>query len=622
MVQGTDELPRLEGHDLYLDLETTSGDPKKKSVNPWRDCRIAGACVTSDDEKGSWYVPVRGPGGDLIEEGAFTMWLQDVVDGHERWVNHNVKYDAHCAANEGVDVGSIEMVDTLTLAKVIDADRGMKGGYGLSALSRDMLDRDISRYEGSLKTWLADAKSRDYGDLPLDMIGEYGCEDVITNRLLHAHLDRGCPDRSRGVWDTEVQLTPVLFDMERAGMAVDPVELRKTQLRTMAKMLKLEELLHDAVGFPIRPHTSADCFELLCNKHGLPIVAWTDEGNPSFDKHALNQYSMHPIVATDPELSDVVGKLIEYRKLHTALTFFIEPYSELNVDGVLHPTYNQAVRTGRMSCSQPNAQQLNTFAKSMVHPRPGYVLLSADYSQVEFRIIVHYLRNERAMRAFAEDPWTDFHTWVADMCGVAREPAKNINFAMAFGGGKKRVLSMLSSDMSLMGDLMGRAGGDAALFDQLRNRRAVEVWEEYHGLLPELRVMSRRAAMLVKSRGHVFNAYGRRRQLPDSAAFRGFNTVVQGSAADLMKERTVATSPRHSAELRDLGVRQIASVHDETLFECPTESADAAVPIIAELMESPSVEFRVPIKVTVGISDRDWSRAGADDHVVYPHPAA
>jgi DNA polymerase I len=624
LVQSVSELPDLShAKRLYLDTETTSGSPKLDSLNPWHNCRIAGVAATKDDLPGSWYVPMRHISGNLPLK-ACLKWLADAVSTCEVWDNHNVKYDAHVCAADGAQFNG-RLFCSLTHAKIIDSDRVTKGGYGLDVLSKDWLGEDISALDNRNKAFLQGCGkgTKDYGLIPTDWMAEYSCQDVITQRRLSKFLHDRCPEQCRRVWETETDLTSVLFDMEQYGMLVDPTELKVKEYYALQKMLRIEEELHGLTDLSLRPHVNEDCYELLCNRHGLPILGWTNDNEetrgPSFDKHVLASYLRHPLVMSNEQLCKAVSLILEYREVHTLHSFFIRPYQELHVNGVMHPSYNQAVRTGRMSCKKPNAQQLDEEAKSLIHSRGA--ILSMDYSQIEFRLIVHYIENARAIAAYADDPDTDFHDWVSKMCGIPRKPAKSVNFCMGYGGGKERVLSMLASNMELVGNLMEQAARVAAetdltqeqVFVALCRRRAEEVFTEYHGLLPELKRTSRDAAFKLKSRGFVFNAHGRHRHLPEKAAFRAFNSVVQSDAADIMKERTVAVSPRFNKRVRDMGANIFASVHDETAFDIPLEAVEdpANLAYITNVLEASSVRYRVPIRVSCGVGKKSWADACA-----------
>lgn len=627
LVQSLDELPNLNNVELlYCDFETRSGNPKEPALRPYHGHRIAGACMTADDVPGAWYVPLRCnyERWNLPLEPVL-KWLRQTVSTCKKWVNHGVKFDAHFGRQDGITFNG-ELVDTMTLSKIVESDRFE---YGLDSLSLEWLEEDISPFDKRLHAHLSGCKSKDYGDVPGDIIGEYGCQDAITTRKLYQYLLRRRHEQTVGVWNTEIKLTPVLYDMEVVGLRVDPQELLVTQYKTLAEMLDLEAALHALIGFAMRPHTNEDCFEVLCNKYGLPVLGYTDTGDPSFDKDVLTSYMAHPIVRASAELTDAVTKIKRYRKLHTLNSLFLEVFIREQVDGVMHPDYNQAVRTARMSCRKPNAQQNSKEAKALIHPAPGCDLVGFDYSQIEFRLIVHFIQDAKAVDAYAEDPDTDFHQWVADMCGIPRRPAKNVNFAMGFGGGKKRIVSMLAANMELVGNLAAKVdelvaakaineSQRQAAFNTLCLKRGEQVFEQYHDALPTLKSTSARAARALELRGYVFNAYGRHRHLPAKAAFRAFNTVVQSTAADAMKERTVFIAPRYNSWTRDHGVTLCASVHDETLENWPKEVSHdvTALRTMAEMLEDTAVKFRVPMRASCGRSSNNWAEASSDAHKV------
>ncbi len=605
IVENVSELPLHLPSNLFLDFETTSGDPKKDSLNPWHNCTIAGICITHDSHPDAYYIPIGHHVGNNIDREAVKYWLSDTLKHSLRWINHNVKYDVHALRNDlGLEFDG-EIIDTVTLSKVIDSDRLYKGGYGLKALSGAWLKDDISAYEEKLKPYLKNNK--DYGAIPIDILGAYGGQDVLTNRRLWKFLQGECDPQYKNVWDTEIKLTSCLVDIEKVGLRVDPQELKIKQYKVLTKLLNIEEKLHELTGESFRPHTNADCYNILCNKYGLPILGTTDKGDPSFDKHALRFYLLHPYAP-----KDVVALILEYRELNTLNNIFLKPFQDQQIDGILHSSYNQSVRTGRLSCKTPNAQQFNDEAKKLIHPHEGYTFFSFDYSQIEFRLIVHYINDYAAIEAYKNDPNTDFHVWVAEMCSIPREPAKNVNFAIGYGGGKQKILSMLASDMSLMESLSNEIGdvpNREAVFNALCFKKAESVFDEWHATLPGLRRASRAASGKILHRGYVYNAYGRHLKMPNEVAYRAFNSIIQSSAADLLKERTVATAPRFNLFLKENGIRQVASVHDDTVFEIPTEICDDPrfVEHIIETLESPKITFRVPIIVTPKKSPVSWA---------------
>jgi len=608
LVQSIDELPRLDPRDLYLDVETTSGDPKKDSLDPWHDCKLLGIAVTADNVEGAWYVPLRHHTGQNLPLLAVLEWLQDLVAECERWINHNIKYDAHVLRNEDVEF-ACQLVDTVTLAKIVNSDRF---SYRLTELSAEWLEENIEKYERRVKRFLQDSRTKDYAAVPADILAEYSCQDVMTARRLHLYEERRCPEECQNVWNTEIALTSVLLDIERVGLCVDPQELKIRQLLAMRDMLVIEEKLHETLGFPCRPHVNNDCFDVLCNHYGLPILGWTDKSNPSFDKATLAAYQRHPLVLMNEELTGVLESMLAYRKTHTLLSLFIEPFQTLHLDGVLHPDYNQTVRTGRLSCRRPNAQQQSEESKTLIHVTPGYGFLSYDYSQIEFRLIVHIIRNVAAILAYNKDPNTDFHRLVAGWCGIPRRPAKNVNFAIGYGAGKDKVLEMLAGNPELVGELMNKLDkvpekSRVAAFQFLCQQRALEVYTKYHNMLPELRTTGRQMSNKVRSRGYIRNAHGRHRHLPSHKSHLAFNSWVQSTAADVMKERTVAIGQDQWLAQHD--VRLAGLIHDETLFRCPLDLLfDKRVhERIGTILTDTTVSFRVPITVAGGTSRTTWA---------------
>jgi len=471
--------------------------------------------------------------------------------------------------------------------------------YGLDHLSRDWLKKDISHHERLMKPYLKNNK--DFGWIPTDIMAHYGTDDVYTTRELHKYILQHTPDECSRVCDIEDRMTKALYHVERSGMNINVVEVQSTQLKTLYRMSQIEEELERVLGFAIKASSDEDCFDVLCNMHGLPVIAWTDAGSPSFDKHALRSYKTYPGAPIE-----VIDLMLEYRRLSTFNSVFLSTYLDLNIDGVLHPSYNQTVRTGRMSCMKPNMQQLMPEAKELIIPRPGHVLVSADYSQIEYRLIVHYIRDMDAIAAYSENPDQDYHQWVADLCGVKRKPAKTINFLMGYGGGKRKLISALSVDPDVVGSI---EAGDPIEFKRLAESRGEDIYNTYHAKMPGLKHTSREAEVLCRQRGYVKNLYGRRRHLPADHARKAFNTVNQSSAADLMKERMLELMKRYEV---------IGSVHDEIIITMPADAYDEETrKDIACILETPSVSLRVPIRTGVGSSSTNWKNASENSSPVH-----
>lgn len=623
LVESLSELPNFSrANELYLDFETTSWSPSEAAFQPYLGHSIAGAAVTADDCPDAYYVPVRHHftdnrrHSDNVDEKQFRSWLQDVLQC-DNWINANVKFDAHFAAEEGaVFTGGLRCLTTA--AKLINSDMLYSGGYGLKRLARDWLGEPD--WNDQVADYLRDVKlprnrkAKDYGIVPADIMGAYACKDVLISRKLWAFIQHKLPEESKQIFDIEMKLTPVLFDMERRGLCVNVEQLERMEGNLMLELAQIEEWLHTNLKIAINPAKSADCYELLCNYWGLPVLKYKDDNednNPSFDKDTLLQYQLHPLVADDPVKKPVIEILKYYRKRHTLLTTFVQPYLLHQVDGILHPSYNQSIKSGRLSCKRPNAQQLSPEAKELIWPHEGMCWYSGDLSQVEFRLIGDYTNTYDVINRLNEDPDTDFHLWVAEMCGIPRKPAKNVNFAAGYGAGKTRIVEMLQNVMELMDpeEIKGLTGRE---FERYCKAKAEYVYTSYHQAIPGLKPTSRAATNKVLRRGYVLSAYGRRLHMPPKAAHMAFNRIVQGTAADIVKEATVALSPRYNEFIRSRGIHLVASVHDETLME--GEEAVLRNPEtirhIVSIMETANPSFRplrVPLRTSIAVSSGSWA---------------
>lgn len=621
LIESVEELPQFDRiRNLYGDFETTSGHAKKDSKNPWHSCKVLGFGFTVDDCPNAFYIPARHQFGKNLPLATIQRYIKDLVSQCERWTNHNIKYDLHVAKND-LDIDPPEQVqDTLTTAKLIDSDLQFKGGYGLDALSKRWLNEDISRYEAALKPYLKNNK--DYARIPSDIAGEYGCQDAITERLLDRHITAALPESCREVYETENRLTYVLYHIERLGLRIEPMQLELQEMRNCNEMIRIDEELTALVGRSFRPHVNADCYDVLCNQYGLPVLSYTQEddeetgekqGNPSFDKYALEMYLSHPLAP-----KRVIVLIQEYRK-RDMMNRFVAQYKELHVDGLLHGSYNQSVRTGRMGCSKPNLQQLNSEMKRLMLPHVGCAFMSADYSQIEMRTIAHYIQDEELIRRYNEDENTDLHKWVASLQpGLDRDAGKTLNFSVAFGLGREKTVKKLAVNPKVVGALTeeiqklvtgGKLHKDQAknYFDALCFERGASIYDTYHALLPGIKQTSYRAADACRQRGYVFDLAGRRRHIPRDKSHIAFNTINQASAADIMKERTVALW----YATRGTGIDIAASVHDETLCHGPTEvmQDERTINDIAYTLENSAIKLRVPIKIGYGVSAKTWFHA-------------
>lgn len=629
MVESTAELPVFgKVKRLYRDVETTSFDPDMEAFRPFHGHKVAGIAVTVDDHKTAYYIPIRHTGSIYnLDPDVVARWSQDTVDNAESWVNHNICFDAHFDyEGDGVDFKDTELVDTTVLSKIIDNDRFR---HGLKPLCKEMFGAED--WDAPIGDWLRSEKSKNYGDAPADLMAPYACDDVIWNRRLYEDLIAELPTQCSRIWSTERKLTPVLYDMEKLGLQVDKRELAIQLALCLHRILEAQDRIKDFSGTTFID-SNKEMKTLLLGQMGLPILMWNyskltgERTNPSFDAEAFDLYLGHPIVQMNPEYREVLEAVQEFRKESHFKSLFLESWLKwADESSIVHFQYNQLVRTGRMSGHDPSAQQLNGRAKRLIHPRKGRSFLSADASQIEFRLIAMYCKIASVIDAYARDPRTDFHDHVTKMCEYEdRKAGKTMNFAMAYGAGERKVTRELASNPAIMEAVRtiveekvesGEIPRSTApqVYEAICQKKATGVYRRYHEELPEIKKIYRRAQKIAESRGFVFSRYGRRRHLDSRGARKAFNSIIQGHAMDFIKERMVFLSPRYNSFIREHEIDLAANVHDECLFEGPTEVMNDPVvqQYINDNLEMSEIEHTVPIVWDLGTSETNWKEAVA-----------
>lgn len=654
IIESLSELPNLQNRkEIFLDVETKRifDHVKLGGLYPWKGDRICGFSISADDIPDVWYIPIRHTtiGSNNLPIKNVMNYARDVLTTCDDWINHLVKFDA-MMFDIGDDVQfNCRLICTLNLAKLYYSDCWE---FGLKPLCRDWLDYDtgsldrVTTYLDSLRP-----KSKSYADVPIRILGEYANDDVRMNRKLYRFLqdkmqtriektmvDDGTNkqgDKVKQLIETEIKLTPVLFDMEKEGLRIDEIECKIKSAQALRIMIGNSEKIEQLTGRSEFVNSNACMQDILLKQFKLPILLtiiekneegrYHDTGRPSFNKDAMALYKAHPSVTCDEKIKQIVDLISEYRIEQQFKSLFLDTFLELNVNGYVHPNYNQSVKSGRMSCSTPNSQQQNERSKALIHPHEGEGYLANDYSQIQFRLIVHYCQIAAAIKAYNEDPKTDYHQWVSDLLQIQRKPSKQLNFGMAFGQGKNGVTKKLMTNediMKEMGDVVNQLVNEGLLdsnlrvkkFEELCRNRAVSSYNAYHEKMPEIQLTSRKAADVASVRGFVFTAYGRRRYLPGRASYKAFNSVMQGTDADIMKERMVAISPRYNFDSKKWGLKVRANVHDELLNGVVLENLyDPKLhKYVCDLLENTTQKFRVPILVGLGISPNNWSEAAGE----------
>jgi DNA polymerase-1 len=633
VLEPEDEFPALPEkiHEIFLDVETTPAEEGREAFFPHLGDRICGIALTWDDHADAYYFPIRhkNPTQNLDLESVI-RFIRSALQRSKRWVNHNVKFDAHFLRYDEIDVvdlPGLDLVCTLVRAKMFDTDRGT---HSLKPLCRSWCGLEMAE-ELELKTFLRSAKSKDYAVVPADMLGRYAGMDVLGNRILSRFLDRKLEEQAqiagntpyRELLDQERKLTRVLYRIEREGMLCSRKKVMLELARTLQRLMESHENLRELTGVEFVDSNKV-MYDVLVTRLGLPIVSWNSSENEEgqkvqtsacFDKEALSLYAIHRDVIVDERKKQIVDSIIDYRTEDTFRGLFLETYLDLSTpEGRLHANFNQLVRTGRMSCSTPNGQQLNLRAKALIHPGKDRAFLSADASQVEFRLIIDYIKDESAIEAYRRDPRTDFHQWVADLAGIKRKPGKILNFSVAFGAGEKKVQAELAADASIMNACPPEIREDNEAFLEYCYKEARRIYRTYHEKLPGIKRWAKQAQAFARQHGYVYSKFGRVRHLSRNDSRKAMNTIVQGSASDYVKSRMVALDSSESSFLSDNGVVMILQVHDQILFEGPIDvlSDLSFAEDLSKILEFCPVETSVPFKWDMGWSAESWAHADSD----------
>jgi DNA polymerase-1 len=569
-----------------LDTETTSIDPLRADIVGYSFCWGEGR---------AYYLPVRGPMGSRVLDPATTLEAlrPALTNPQTEKVGQNLKYDMLVLRRAGVELGG-PITDTMVLSYLLESG---ERNHNLDELSRRFLDHTmipITALIGKGKAQLL----MDQVEIP--KIAAYAGEDADAAWRLEALLAPKV--RAEGLWDLYADLERPLIDvlarMEAFGVKVDVGRLQSLSREFAQRLSTIETEIYSLAGHPFNIGSGPQLRQVLFEELKLPVVSKTPSGEPSTAVEVLEELAnRHPL----PRL------LIEHRQLAKLKGTYLDALPALvhPEDGRIHSSFSQVVAaTGRLSSSDPNLQNIpvrtedgRQVRQAFVPGFPGWSLLTADYSQIELRILAHYSKDPALVRAFAED--RDIHTVVASQIfglsedkvdGNQRRVAKTVNFGVIYG----------LSPFGLAARLGISQTEAAAFIDAYFTEYAgVETFITHtlEGALARGRVetiLGRRRAI-----NGIKNTTGRNRNLAERTAV---NTVIQGSAADLIKRAMLAVDRR----LRDEGLeaRMLLQIHDELVFEAPEAEISRLGALVEEAMNT-ALDLDVPLKVDLA-SGPNW----------------
>lgn len=561
------------------------------------ESRLVGLCVAA--REGEPMHVVLGGDGLLDREGvsqealvaAFRgLWKNGSGPG---WIGFDTKMIQSLFAEVGLEL-PLPDLDVLIAGQLLDAT----GAHQVSALAAEYLGRSVPSWEELAGRG---ARAKTVEQLGIEAVSRWAAEQVEALLALQPVLrDRLATDGLTRLYDdVEGPLTAVLSRMERAGVRIDAEQLAALSGELEKELDRIEREVHRLAGEEFLVSSPKQLQVILFEKLGLPVVKKTKTGY-STDESVLEQLAAH---------HELPGRVLAWRKISKLKTTYIDALPPLVSPrtGRIHPHFHQlGAATGRLSASNPNVQNIpirgeqGARIREAFVPAEGRLLMSADYSQVELRIVAHYSGDASLIEAFRQGQ--DIHRrTAAEVAGIALEEvseeqrarAKAVNFGIIYG----------SSAYGLAQQL-GIAAGEAQ-----------ETIDAYFAQYEGVRRFLDETIDQAREQGFVRTLLGRRRALPDLASRNrtlrqaaermATNTVIQGTAADLIKKAMVEVDERLRRE--GLSAQMLLQVHDELVFELPEGEQGRLSELVRERMEGVA-ELAVPLTVEIGVG-KSWRTA-------------
>ncbi|MGZ5033087.1 MAG: DNA polymerase I [Usitatibacter sp.] len=573
-----------------VDTETTSLDPMIAQIVGLSLSVTAGEAAYIPLTHRYQGAPEQLPIAAVLER--LRPWLEDAARPK---VGQNAKYDRHVFANHGIAVRGVTH-DTLLQSYVLESHQ------------RHDMDALATRYLNAKTISYVEVAGKGASQIPFDQVDvqratEYSAEDADVTLQLHGamwpRLEKDAKLR-RIYCDIEIPVAGVLLTMERNGVLIDSELLARQSQELGLKMMQLEGKAHELAGGPFNLGSPKQLSEVLFDRLKLKVVKKTPSGAPSTDEEVLEKLALdHPICAT----------LLEHRGVAKLKSTYTDKLPRMvhAKTGRVHTNYAQAVAvTGRLSSTDPNLQNIpvrtaegRRIREAFIAP-PGSKIVSADYSQIELRIMAHLSGDKGLVEAFSRGEDIHRHT-AAEVFGAAQDEvtseqrryAKVINFGLIYGMSAFGLAQNLGIDrtsaQSYMDKYFARYPGVAQYMERTRNE--------------------------ARERGYVETVFGRRLWLPDigssnqarrqAAERQAINAPMQGTAADLIKMAMIAV--QGWLEREKLATKLIMQVHDELVLEVPGGELERVKPNVERLMTGVAA-LDVPLLVDAGVGN-NWEEA-------------
>ena len=571
-----------------LDTETTGLD--------YMDAKLVGISLSVKSGEAA-YIPLAHNHDDQLPEDLVLGELKPILESKKtKVIGQNIKFDRNILSRYGINLNSIEN-DTMLMSYVLNSTASR---HNLDALAQHYLNYKTTTFEEVAGKGV---KQITFDLVPIDKAAHYAAEDAdITFRLyeeLKPKLAKE-PILSALLEEVEIPLIRVLSDMEQAGTLVNEKILKAQSKNFSERIAKLEKEAYGLADQEFNLGSPKQLQEIFFGQLNYPIIQKTPGGQPSTAENVLKQ------LAEDYELPKIILEHRTLSKLKSTYTDKLPLQTSANT-GRIHTSFNQTgTSTGRLSSSDPNLQNIpirtedGRRIRQAFESSKGYQLISADYSQIELRVMAHLSKDENLIKAFQEGQ--DIHSSTAsevfevtieEVNPDQRRNAKAINFGLIYGISAFGLSKQLGINRNL----------------------AAEYMDIYFSRYPGVRKFMEKIKSDAKKIGYVETLYGRRLYLPEistgnairrQAAERvAINAPVQGTAADIMKKAMLAVDDSLIKEKID--AKLILQVHDELVIESNKKDSERVAEILTKSM-SKAAKLLVPLEVEIGIG-KNWDQA-------------
>jgi DNA polymerase I-like protein with 3'-5' exonuclease and polymerase domains len=621
------DFPRLDSADIIsIDCETYDPDLMEKGCGATRDGFIAGIAIATRDA--AWYYPVAHEGGGNLDKAKVYAYLNEQLSTKIPKTGANLQYDLAYLWTEGIKVEG-PFWDIQVAEPLLDEN---KFSYSLENISQERLGRgkDEDEMAAYIRKHFGAKAGKEKGYIwkcPAHMVEKYAKEDVrLPIQIIDQQLVELEREEMLELWKMESDLLPILCRMHLNGVRVDAGYAKKLGTEWTAKIAELER------GFNgINPGSSKQ-LAAYCETLGIPYQR-TAKGNPTFTAKIMEEMESQVPMFKD---------MREHKKYSHFLGTFVNGYiTNSHVNGRVHGQFNQlkgdeyGTVSGRLSASNPNLQNIpnpekdaffSAQCRGLFLPEHGHEWIRYDFSQIEYRLLVHFASSlaggvaNGARQQYIDNPETDFHEMCAELTGLTRKQAKNINFGLVYGMGVPKLAASLGISVSeaktifamyhekapfakaFMETAMQRASTRGFIRTIANRKRRFDFWESTKFIPKDKKIDGE--VYMMKDKNEAIKKWGPVKRAHTHAAA---NAVLQGSSADITKRSMVEG---FNAGIYDVLGYPLVTVHDELGFSIETGNPihEEAAKEMHNIMIN-AYKLDVPVLVSVGRGN-SWGTAG------------